>query len=369
MGLVSLLSDFTYEGGRSVLGPYLALLYASPFIIGFLSGFSEFVGYTLRLLFGYLSDRLRRPWLFVFLGYFINLFSIPAMALVPSWHYVGFLMVLERLGKALRTPARDALLSRATEKVGHGKGFGVHEFLDQMGALMGPTFVALVLYITESYRSALASLVVPSLLALTVLALSQRQYWEEVSKPSRTDGELNKRGLVFYLAFSFLLGLSFVPFTLSSYHAKLELGFGDSSIPLLFAFAMLVDGIFALIFGYLFDRFGFKAMALGVLFTVPYPYFLFSGGQTLFLVGVFLWAVQLGIQESVVRSAIAKFSSFQKRGTAYGMFHFFFGVSLFLGGTSLGFLYQTSKEALILFSIFSQTISLLFLLKAQPLRR
>jgi MFS-type transporter involved in bile tolerance (Atg22 family) len=159
MGVVSLLSDFTYEGGRSILGPYLALLSASPFVIGFLSGLSELIGYLLRLISGYLSDKLKKPWAFVFLGYAMNLLSVPLLALVPNWQWAGALMVLERFGKALRTPSRDALLSQATERVGHGKGFGIHEFLDQVGAFLGPLFVSVVLYyFTNNYRLAFASL-------------------------------------------------------------------------------------------------------------------------------------------------------------------------------------------------------------------
>ncbi|WP_448584656.1 MFS transporter [Thermocrinis sp.] len=367
MGLVSLFSDFTYEGGRSILGPYLAVLSATPLVIGFLSGLSEFLGYALRLLFGYLSDLWKRPWMFVIFGYILNLFSIPAMALAPTWQYVGAMMVLERLGKALRTPSREALLSHATEKVGHGKGFGMHEFLDQLGALAGPFFVAGVLYFTHSYRFAFASLVFSALLALVFLIISKKHYKEEnYIKGLDNKGGIQRGKFTYYVIFSFFLGLSFVPFGLTAYFAKFQLNLHDATIPFIFGMAMLIDGVFALIFGYLFDRLGFKVLAFGVLSTSLYPYFIFSQDKTFFLFGVLLWGAQLGLQESVLRSAVAKLSSPLSRGTAFGIFHFFYGLSMLMGGTAMGYFYQTDVRFVIIFSVLAQFLSIAFLLKAYP---
>jgi len=366
MGVVSLLSDFTYEGGRSILGPYLALLSASPFVIGFLSGLSELVGYLLRLVSGYLSDKLKKPWAFVFLGYAMNLLSVPLLALVPNWQWAGALMVLERFGKALRTPSRDALLSQATERVGHGKGFGIHEFLDQLGAFLGPLFVSAVLYyFTNNYRLAFASLLPSALLALLVLFLSKRYHQGNVktAEGSKGEGKGTHPGFWYYVAFSSLLGLSFVPITLITYHGKVHLGLPDALPPFLFALAMLVDGFSALLFGYLFDRIGFKALALGVVITLIYPYLIFSGGEVFFIVGTLLWGVQLGMHESIVRSGVAKLSTPSFRGRAYGIFHLFFGLSVFLGASVMGRLYEILPVLLAVFSIGFQLLSLLILKK------
>jgi MFS family permease len=366
MGVVSLLSDFTYEGGRSILGPYLALLSASPFVIGFLSGLSELVGYLLRLFSGYLSDKLKKPWAFVFLGYAMNLLSVPLLALVPNWQWAGALMVLERFGKALRTPSRDALLSQATERVGHGKGFGIHEFLDQVGAFLGPLFVSAVLYyFTNNYRLAFASLLPSALLALLVLFLSKRYHQGNIrtAEGSKGEGKGTHPGFWHYVAFSSLLGLSFVPITLITYHGKVHLGLPDALPPFLFALAMLVDGFSALLFGYLFDRIGFKALALGVVITAIYPYFIFSMDETLFIAGTLLWGVQLGMHESIVRSGVANLSTPSFRGRAYGIFHLFFGLSVFLGASVMGRLYEILPVLLAVFSIGFQLLSLLILKK------
>jgi MFS family permease len=364
--VVSLLSDFTYEGGRSILGPYLALLSASPFVIGFLSGLSELVGYLLRLVSGYLSDKLKKPWAFVFLGYAMNLLSMPLLALVPNWQWAGALMVLERLGKALRTPSRDALLSQATERVGHGKGFGIHEFLDQVGAFLGPFFVSAVLYyFTNNYRLAFASLLPSALLALFVLFLSKRYHQGNIrtAEDSKEKSKGTHPGFWHYVAFSSLLGLSFVPITLITYHGKVHLSLPDALPPFLFALAMLIDGFSALLFGYLFDRIGFKALALGVVITAIYPYFIFSGSETLFIAGTLLWGVQLGMHESIVRSGVAKLSTPSFRGRAYGIFHLFFGLSVFLGASVMGRLYEILPVLLAVFSIGFQLLSLLILKK------
>jgi MFS family permease len=366
MGMVSLLSDFTYEGGRSILGPYLALLSASPFVIGFLSGLSELVGYLLRLVSGYLSDKLKKPWAFVFLGYAMNLLSVPLLALVPNWQWAGALMVLERFGKALRTPSRDALLSQATERVGHGKGFGIHEFLDQLGAFLGPLFVSAALYyFTNNYRLAFASLLPSALLALLVLFLSKRYHQGNVktAEGSKEESKGTHPGFWHYVAFSFLLGLSFVPITLITYHGKVHLSLPDALPPFLFALAMLIDGFSALLFGYLFDRIGFKALALGVVITAIYPYFIFSMDETFFIVGTLLWGVQLGMHESIVRSGVAKLSTPSFRGRAYGIFHLFFGLSVFLGASVMGRLYEILPVLLAVFSIGFQLLSLLILKK------
>jgi hypothetical protein len=142
IGLVSLFADFTYEGGRSISGPFLAVLGASPLLVGAVAGVGEFRGYLVRLFSGRLTDRTGQHWLLMYLGYALNLLSVPALALAGGTADASALLFLERLGKGLRTPARDALLSRAGKEVGQGKVFGLHELLDQLGAFLGPLAVA-----------------------------------------------------------------------------------------------------------------------------------------------------------------------------------------------------------------------------------
>ena len=188
VGVVSLFSDMTYEGARSISGPFLGTLKASAVVVGVVAGLGEFLGYALRLGSGYLADRLGRYWLITFAGYSLNLLAVPLLALAGSWEIAAVLLLLERIGKAVRTPARDAMLSHATASVGRGWGFGFHEAMDQIGAVTGPLIVAAVLYYRGGYREGFAVLLLPAVLALVVITVAARLYPHpqhlEVSAPA-----------------------------------------------------------------------------------------------------------------------------------------------------------------------------------------
>ena len=151
LGVVSLFADMTYEGARSITGPYLAILGASATAVGIVAGFGELIGYALRLVSGYISDRTGKYWTVTLFGYFINLLAVPLLALAGSWEVAAFLMITERMGKAIRNPSRDAMLSHATQSIGRGWGFGLHEAMDQIGAILGPLIVATVLYLNGGF--------------------------------------------------------------------------------------------------------------------------------------------------------------------------------------------------------------------------
>ncbi|MDO8140884.1 MAG: MFS transporter, partial [Candidatus Brocadiales bacterium] len=161
LGIVSLFADITYEGARSINGPYLALLGASATTVGIVAGFGELIGYSLRLVSGYISDKIGRYWAITLFGYTLNMLAVPALALAGRWEIAAALMITERIGKAIRTPARDAMLSHATKEIGRGKGFGLHEALDQIGAVLGPLIVSGVLYFKGGYRTSFVTLLIP----------------------------------------------------------------------------------------------------------------------------------------------------------------------------------------------------------------
>ena len=124
LGIVSLFADMTYEGARSINGPYLALLGASATTVGFVAGLGELIGHSLRLVSSYITDRIGRYWAITLFGYAMNMIAVPAIALAGRWEIAAILMVTERVGKAIRTPARDAMLSHATKEIGRGKDLG-----------------------------------------------------------------------------------------------------------------------------------------------------------------------------------------------------------------------------------------------------
>ncbi len=190
LGVVSLFADMTYEGARSTTGPYLAGLGASGLAVGLVAGQGELIGYALRLVSGYVADRTGRYWAVTILGYVLNLIAVPLLALADRWEVAAGLMIAERVGKAIRTPSRDAMLSHATQEVGHGWGFGLHEALDQAGAVLGPLVVAAVLWSGAGYRAGFGILLIPALLALGVLTAAWWQYPHPRELESETEGML-----------------------------------------------------------------------------------------------------------------------------------------------------------------------------------
>lgn len=147
IGIVSLFSDLTYEGARSIIGRYLKILGASAVAVGFIAGLGEFIGYALRLVTGYISDKTKKYWTITIVGYSLNLLAIPALALIPAngWVYACGLILLEQFGKAIKNPSKSTLTSFAATEVGVGKGFAIQEALEQIGAFRGPILLFVIL--------------------------------------------------------------------------------------------------------------------------------------------------------------------------------------------------------------------------------
>lgn len=370
LGIVSLFGDVTYEGARSVTGPYLATLGASASVVGLVAGIGEFTGYALRLASGYLVDRTKAYWLLAFIGYGL-LFSIPLLAFAGYWQLAAVLIILERMGKAIRSPARDTILSYATKEVGRGWGFAVHEALDQVGAVIGPVVFSLVFLFYGGYREGFTLLWIPALLTLAVLALAKKK----VPSPQKfeTPGEIRRKNVqgklprIFWLytVFTLLSMAGFANFQLISYHLKVEVVVPDAQIPMIYAIAMGVDAVAALIVGKTYDKVGLISLLAVPLLTLPIPFLAFSYNYSMVLIGIVLWGVVMGIQETIMRAAIADLTPVERRGFAYGVFNTAYGAGWFLGSTLMGLLYEHSISYLILFAVVMELISipLLFMIK------
>ncbi len=366
LGVVSLFADITYEGARGINGPYLALLGASATTVGFVAGLGELIGYSLRLVSGYISDRIGRYWAITLFGYALNLLAVPALALTGHWEVAALLMITERLGKAMRTPARDAMLSHATKEIGRGKGFGLHEALDQIGAVTGPLTVAGVLYFKEGYRTGYLILLIPAIMAISVLVAARWLYPQpknlEIVQPELETKGFPKRFWLYIIAIG-LIAAGYADFPLIAYHFKKVLVVPDTWIPLFYAIAMAVDAIAALFFGYLFDRKGISILVIASLCSMFFAPLVFLGNFSVALIGMLLWGIGMGAQESVMRAAIAEMVSFNRRGTGYGIFNTGYGICWFLGSAFMGFFYDISLITLIVFSVVTQLASVpLFLL-------
>jgi MFS family permease len=363
LGVVSLFADMTYEGARSITGPFLAVLGASGTIVGIVAGFGELIGYGLRLVSGYISDRTGKYWTVTLIGYFINLLAVPLLALAGRWDIAALLMIAERMGKAIRNPSRDAMLSHATQRIGRGWGFGLHEAMDQIGAILGPLIVAGVLYLSDGYRMSFAILLVPALVALAVLLVARALYprprdLEVASVELKTKGF--SRIFWLYLAAVSLIAAGYVDFPLISYHFEKLSIVSKVWIPGFYAVAMGVDALSALYFGRLFDRIGLSILIVVSFLSSFFAPLVFLGGFNLALLGMALWGIGMGAQESIMRAAIAEMVPMDKRSTAYGIFNAGFGLFWFLGSALMGILYDVSIPALILFSVVMQLASVPF---------
>ncbi|KAF5088946.1 Major Facilitator Superfamily protein [anaerobic digester metagenome] len=360
LGFVSLLADMTYEGARSITGPYLALLGASALTVAFVSGFGELIGYILRFFSGYLSDKTRRYWAITIVGYIINLLAVPLIALAGSWEIAAVLLITERLGKAVRTPARDVMLSHATSQVGSGWGFGIHEAMDQIGAILGPLIVALVLVLNGTYRTGFAVLIVPALLAIIVLIVSRFLY-PRPQDMERTMPQLDmkgfKRNYWIYMAGVALLAAGFADFPIIAYHFQGQAIVSQAMIPVLYAVAMGVDALAALVFGRLFDREGVSILVVVAVISSLFAPLVFLGGFYTALLGMALWGVGMGAQESIMRAAVALMAPSERRGVAYGAFNTVYGISWFAGSVVMGLLYGVSLFYLVAFSMIMQLAS------------
>ncbi len=369
LGLVSLLADMTYEGARSITGPFLATLGASGAVVGFVAGLGELVGYALRLASGYLSDRTRRYWLLTFTGYTVNLLAVPLLALTGHWLTASALIVVERIGKAIRTPARDAMLSYATKQMGHGWGFGLHEAMDQIGAVAGPLIIFATLSFRNDYRTGFAVLLIPALLALITLTVARAQFprpqdLESKAIPLDTHGFTSTYWL--YLGAVALVAAGYADFPLMAYHFGRTEVVSSSYIALFYALAMGVDAVGALVLGRLFDRIGFHTLTLSALISAGFAPMAFLGGFTGAVLGAVLWGIGMSAQESVMRATVAKLIPAERRGTGFGVFHTGYGVAWFLGSALMGWLYDRSVMALVAFSVTAQLLAMVvFILLAR----
>ncbi|MCA3749021.1 MAG: MFS transporter [Rubrobacter sp.] len=371
LGVVDLLADATYEGARSITGPFLAHLGAGAAATGFVAGLGEFAGYALRAVSGYLGDRTGRFWAITISGYVLNLAAVPLLALAGSWQAASVLMVAERSGRAIRGPSRDGMLSHAGSRMGRGWAFGLHEALDQLGAVAGPLVVAAALYVGGGYRTGFAILAVPAALSIATLLLSRRLYPDpgrlEAEGARREEGGGLPRVFWLYLALVVPGVAGFASFQLVSFHLEEAGLLPKAGIPLAFAAAMGVDALVALLSGRLFDRLGLAVLASVPLLTLPVAPLAFSGSAAAALAGVLLWGAVMGVQETIMRAAVGGMAPAPVRGTAYGLFNAVYGLCWFTGSAAMGALYEIGPGHAAAFSVALELISvapLVLLLRA-----
>ncbi|WP_298357032.1 MFS transporter [Rhodoblastus sp.] len=362
IGIVSLFGDFTYEGARSVTGPYLESLNASAAVVGVVAGLGELIGYGLRLASGRLADVSGRYWPMAIFGYMVQLLAVPALALAGSWPQAAALILLERVGKAIRNPPRDVMLSHAGAQMGgYGWAFGLREALDQFGAMVGPLVVAAVLAGGGSYREAFAVLVVPALITLALVGVARLLYpapheMEPHAPSARGDGL--PRVFWVYLFGAALVAAGFADWSLIAFHLARTDAVSTQSIAIFYSVAMAVSGAGSLAMGRLFDRFGFAVLIGLTIVSSFFAPFAFFGGFGMALVGACLWGLGMGVHESIIPAAVAPMVAPQRRAYAFGLFAAGYGLFWFLGSAAIGFLYDRSIAAAVVFCLVAQFAAL-----------
>jgi len=361
LGVVSLFGDMTYEGARSITGPYLGLLGVTATTIGIVSGFGEMMGFGARLASGYFGDRTGQYWAVTIAGYVLNLFAVPLLALAGSWQIAVVLIVAERTGRGIRSPVRDAMLSHAASQTGLGWGFGLHQALDQIGAVIGPLVVSLVLFADGGYRAGFAWLIIPALASMAVLLAARflfpRPHDFELAPPPLESEGLAPIFWVYIVAVAFIAA-GYADFPLIAYHFDKTRVMPAEWIPILFALAMAVDGVSALALGSLFDQIGIRTMILATIASAAAAPLVFLGNLPLAAVGMACWGVGTGAQDSVMRATISRLAPQQRRATALGIMNAVYGVAWFAGSILLGVLYDLSIAAVVLASALLQAAAL-----------
>jgi MFS family permease len=357
-GLVSMFADMVYEGARSIIGPYLATLGASALVVGVTAGAGEFIGYGLRVVSGYLVQRSRRYWTWTITGYALTVVSVP---LIGATHLLAPALLLygtERLGKAVRSPARDTLLSHVSIHTGRGAAFGVHQAMDQLGAVVGPLVLALVLALDHGgYRLAFGVLVVPGAIVLALLGWLRRRVPDPVAyeqepqtRPSAEPAPRPRQPLPAllwrYVGVVALLSCGIASFPLLAFHAETVGLLSAAQIPLLFALAMLIDGLSGLVIGGLYDRRGPQVLLM-VPVAASFAAVAFTHSAALVWVGVAVWGVVNGVLDSTVKAVVTELVPAESRAAAFGWLALVRGIGLLLAGGILGLAYDHNVSLVI----------------------
>ena len=392
-GIVSLFSDMTHEGASSIRGAYLSLLGASAGTIGFISGLGELIGYSMRYVFGKLTDKTKQYWPMTVVGYILDVLAVPALALVGEhgWIAACALLVIQRMGKAIKKPAKDTIMSFAASQEGVGKSFGIQEVLDQIGAFLGPVLLYLVmLFKTEGstfevYSTGFAVLAIPGAITIILLLVTKHKF----PNPEHFEPEPKeyipfkmKKEFILYIAGISLFAFGFIDYSIiimhvSNTYANLSSGLTETTtlvnsgtLPLLYAGAMLIDAVAALFFGLMYDKKGVKALIWSTIISAPFAIFVFGlHSVPTVLLGIALWGVGMGAQESILKAAVTNMVPKASRATGYGIFECSFGVFWFLGSWLMGVLYDVSIPAMIAVSVATQLMAIPLYLASSRLNR
>lgn len=367
MGVVNLFADMTYEGGGSINGQFLGTLGATAAAISIIAGVGEFLGYALRSVAGYIADRTGRHWLITFIGYTINLLAVPAMALAGSWQLAAALILAERIGRAIRKPTVEAMLSYTTGSLGKGWVYALNSALDETGAALGPLLVALVLYLNGSYQMAYALLLISSVLALVSLTAARISF----PLPARLEhgNTASAKGFTaaywLYMAAGACFAAGMMSYELIAFHLSSTGVLAGPWIPVVLAFATGCGVVGGLVFGRLFDRIGLPAVLIAVALSSLFLPLVFQGSFAALLVAMPLWGIAYATQDTLLKAIVAGVLPANRRNLAFGLFYAGYGGGWLIGSIAAGLLYEQSRTAMVIFAVAAQLASLPLFLAAR----
>jgi MFS family permease len=371
MGVVNLFGDVTYEGGGSINGPFMAALGASAAIVSITAGIGEFLGYALRPFAGYVADRTGRYWLITFIGYAINLVAVPTMALAGSWQFAVAFVLAERIGRAIRKPTVDAMLSYTTGELGRGWVYGLNTALDEIGATVGPLVIAVVLVMKGSFQFGYALLLIPALLAFGALGIARARF----PVPARLErgqtasaGSLGRTYWLYMIAGAcFAAGL--MSFEFISYHFSKTGVVSGLWIPVFLSLSTAFGVVASLVLGKLFDRIGLPIVLAAIALSAAFSPLVFFGGFSLALIGILLWGIGYAVQDTLLKALVATVLPDAQRNFAFGLYYAGYGVGWLVGSIVTGLLYEQSRGGLVVFAILAQLASMPVFIFANKLRR
>lgn len=384
LGFVSLTIDMVSDGAISVSGALLEELGASAVLVGTVTGTATAIALVLRLVTGPWADRTGAYWAFTIVGYAMSAVSVPLLAITPmlgsaSLAGASALLITERTGKAVRGPSKTVLLADAAGAVGRGRGFGVHKLLDQVGAFAGPLVVAGVAAITGALWPAFIVLLIPAAVAMVLLfwlrsrvpdpsvyrggdgtseaegaaveasaqPVQQQSLAARLSGLAAIPGHVRTTFLLF-AAFAALTTFGLLSFGIVSYHLAATELVPIAAVPLVYAAGMAAAAVGAVATGWAYDRIG-TSVLLGVpLLTAFVPALALGGTIALVLIGVVIWGLATGVQDSTVKALVADLVPAEQLASAYGWFAVFQGLGALAGAVVAGALYANLALLVVL---------------------
>lgn len=363
IGIVSFFADMTYESARSIIPQYFTyILGGSVFALGIVIGLGDFLGYSFRSISGKISDKTKNYWGITFLGYIINLFAVPLLALANNYMIASILIIMERMGRATRIPPRDYIISTLGSENRIGYSFAIQNLLDQAGAVIGPLIISLLLFHNYSYRIAFLFLGIPAILSILFLYISYKYSKNEkkFEKRKKIEKKIQKTHLIYYLvgigiSAAGIFHISFILYMAQRFLEPYEVSF-------IFTLAMIGEGLFSFIFGFAYDKIGKGIIVIGpmiaviIIFLVNFHYIL------IFMVLGLLFGAFTGINDTVTKSIVAQHVEEENRGLAFGLLNTSYGFGLLVSGVFVGY-FLNQIYIIIQYIIIAQLISIIILLK------